>query len=153
MLPRNIPGHNLWIPSPLLGIPSTWCIVGPSFNFLTLFKVPAKIDHDQSEVTVIVPAPLASIWLSCLSYPDPAYHCSTRPCGHGSCDVAKCPIVAECHLVQSVRKTRFFPLQNTRVAKWSIFMKFSRMLQSVRKTRVFPLQNVCVAKWSLQNGP
>ncbi len=34
--------------------------------------------------------------------------------------VAKCPIVAECPLVQSVRKTRFFPLQNVRVAEWSL---------------------------------
>ncbi len=31
---------------------------------------------------------------------------------HEVCDVAKCPIMTECPLVQSFRKARFFPLQN-----------------------------------------
>ncbi len=39
------------------------------------------------------------------------------------------------------------------VAKWSIFINFSRILQSVRKTLFFSLQNVWVAKWSLQTSP
>ena len=64
--------------------------------------------------------------------------------------------------MRAVHRTRnqigvALPLQNARVAKWSLqsghfFIKFSRMLQSVRKTRFFPLQNVRIAKWSLQNG-
>ena len=64
------------------------------------------------------------------------------------CDGAKCPIVAECPLVQSVRKTRFFPLQNVRVAKWSVFL--SNFLECCK---VSEKRDICRCKMSaLQNG-